>query len=90
MLTTASIPALRRGVRRRHDPVRHADILQAPERVVVLDDIAGAIVELCDARTSIAQIAAVLAARYAADIAQVEPDVLAFVQELADKGLLAA
>ncbi|MDE8345494.1 MAG: pyrroloquinoline quinone biosynthesis peptide chaperone PqqD [Acidocella sp.] len=89
-ISAASSPALRRGVRQHFDTVRGAPILQAPERVVVLDDIALAIIELCDGRTSIAAMSEILAARFAGEAAEVEADVLAFIGELADKGLVSA
>lgn len=89
-ISASSTPALRRGVRRRHDPVRGADILQAPERVVVLDEIALAILELCDGQTTIAAMSQVLAETFAAPAAAVEADVLAFIRELSEKGLVSA
>jgi hypothetical protein len=42
---------------------------------------------LVDAAHSVADIAKVLAERFAADYAEVEADVAAFVQDLVDKGL---
>jgi coenzyme PQQ biosynthesis protein PqqD len=62
-------------------------VLLGPERVIVLDEIAVAIIELVDAAHSVADIAKVLAERFAADYAEVEADVAAFVQDLVDKGL---
>lgn len=87
-VTAASIPALRRGIRRSFDTVRGAHILQGPERVIVLDEIASAITELLDAKRSVAEISQSLAQKYAEDAGQVEADVIGFVQDLADKGLV--
>ena len=87
-LTAASIPVLRRGVRRQFDAARNGPILMAPERVVMLDEIADAIIGECIAGGSVHLIAANLAARFAAPADQVEEDVLSFVQDLIDKGLM--
>jgi pyrroloquinoline quinone biosynthesis protein D len=83
----ASVPALRRGIRRRFDETRQAHVLLGPERVIVLDEIAVAIVELVDGRRAIAEISGVLAAKFQSDQAMVEADVVGFVQALVDKGL---
>lgn len=87
-VTAASVPALRRGIRRSFDAVRGAHILQGPERVIVLDDIAAAIAELVDAKRSVRDISQNLAQKYNEDAGQVEADVIGFVQDLADKGLV--
>lgn len=87
-ITRESIPVLRRGIRRGFDAVRGSNILQGPERVIVLDDIASAITALFDAKRSVADISATLAATYAEDVNQVQADVIGFVQDLVDKGLV--
>jgi pyrroloquinoline quinone biosynthesis protein D len=87
-ITPASIPALRRGVRRQFDATRSAPVLMAPERVIVLDDIADAIIAQCDARATVAEIAAHLAERFSAPVEQVREDVRLFLQDLVDKGLV--
>ena len=89
-ITAQAIPALRRGIRRHYDVTREQNVLLCPERVILLDDIGNAIVELCDGQRSIAAISVALAERYAADPMQVEADVTSFVQELADKGVVTA
>jgi pyrroloquinoline quinone biosynthesis protein D len=89
-LTAESVPALRRGIRRHFDATRNANVLLGPERVIVLDDIAFAIAELVDSRHSVAEIAGTLAAKFEADYATVEADVMAFVAELVEKGVAAA
>jgi pyrroloquinoline quinone biosynthesis protein D len=90
MITADSIPALRRGIKRKFDATRNAHVLLGPERVIVLDDIAAAILELMDGAHSVTAIAAALAARFAADHALVQSDVMAFVEELVEKGLASA
>jgi pyrroloquinoline quinone biosynthesis protein D len=85
-----TIPVLRRGVRRHFDAARGQNVLLCPERVILLDEIANAIVELCDGRNDIAAISAALAARYGEAPALVEADVIGFVEELVSKGLVTA
>jgi pyrroloquinoline quinone biosynthesis protein D len=87
-ITRDSVPAWRRGIRRSFDAVRGANILQGPERVIVLDDIAAAITELFDSERTIREISKNLAVKYAEDAGLVEADVIGFVQDLADKGLV--
>jgi pyrroloquinoline quinone biosynthesis protein D len=88
VVTTQAIPALRRGIRRQYDVTREQNVLLCPERVILLDEIGDAIIELCDGQRTIATISLTLAKRYAEDLAQVEVDVTSFVQELTDKGVV--
>jgi pyrroloquinoline quinone biosynthesis protein D len=83
-------PALKRGVRRHFDTVRNQHILQGPERIIVLDDIACAILDLCDGTHTVQAMAAALALQYQGNAAEIEADVTVLLQELADKGLLKA
>ncbi|WP_431914011.1 pyrroloquinoline quinone biosynthesis peptide chaperone PqqD [Nonomuraea jabiensis] len=53
-------PALSRSAMLRHDPVRGADLLIVPERIVVLNTEAAAIVALCDGARTVADIVAEL------------------------------
>ncbi len=89
-LTPQCVPALRRGVRRQFDKVRNAPVLMAPERVLVLDDIADAIVGECNAIATVQQIARTLALRFAAPAELVQADVMQFLDELVEKGLVNA
>lgn len=89
MVSRDSVPVLRRGIRRHFDSARGAEVLLGPERVIVLDEVAVAIVEKFDG-SSVAGISALLAETFAADAAVVEADVIEFVQELVDKGLASA
>jgi coenzyme PQQ biosynthesis protein PqqD len=89
MITGESIPALRRGIRRKFDATRNAHVLLGPERVIVLDDIAAAITELVDSKNSVARISGVLAERFSEDAATVETDVTEFIRDLVEKGLAA-
>jgi pyrroloquinoline quinone biosynthesis protein D len=83
-----SVPALARGVKLRFDQARDAWVLLAPERVLMPDEIAVEILKRCDGKATVAAIALDLARTFEAEAAQVEGDVRAFVQDLADKGLL--
>lgn len=51
-------PALSRSAVLRHDPVRQADLLIVPERIVVLNEEAAAIVGLCDGERTVEEIVA--------------------------------
>jgi len=83
----SSVPTLRRGIRRQFDATRGAHVLLGPERVIVLDDIAEAIVAQFDGHRSIAEISSHLAGKFEADANEVAADVTAFVRELVEKGL---
>ncbi|MFD5797050.1 pyrroloquinoline quinone biosynthesis peptide chaperone PqqD [Streptomyces diastatochromogenes] len=75
---TAWHPALARGVLLRHDPVRDADLLLLPERVVVLHGRAGAVLARCDGSRTVAGIVAELSAECpGAPVAAEVPDFLA-------------
>ncbi|HEY1855867.1 pyrroloquinoline quinone biosynthesis peptide chaperone PqqD [Acidocella sp.] len=87
-LTRTSVPALKRGVRRHFDKARNTQVLMAPERVIMLDDVGDAIVSECDAVSSVEEITLRLSARFATPAENIEGDVLAFLQELLDKGLI--
>lgn len=81
-----SAPRLKPGVRLHHDRVRSREVLLAPERVVELDDTAFAILSRVDGETSLAGIAAALAAEYEADAGEIEADAAALIADLALKG----
>ena len=83
------VPALPRGVRLRFDQARKVWVLLAPERVLMPDPIAVEILKRCDGKRSVAAVVDDLAETFAAERAQIETDVTAFLQDLADKGMLA-
>lgn len=58
------IPRLRRGVRLTYDKVRETHVLLYPEGVLVPNKTAAAVLELCDGRTSVADITAALGKQY--------------------------
>ena len=83
-----SVPALRRGVRLRFDEARSAWVLLAPERVLMPDEIAVEILKRCDGKATVSAIVDDLARTFEAEPAQVAGDVRAFLQDLADKGMV--
>ncbi len=87
-LTPASIPRLARHVRFRFDPARDCHVLLAPERVVMPDPIAVAILEACDGATDIAAIATRLASRYQAPPDAVLADCIEMLDDLVTKGMI--
>lgn len=87
-MSTDDRPALRAGVRLRHDQARDQWVLLAPERVVELDEIAAVIVRRLDGDTSVGQIAATLAQEYDADPALIGQDIAELVADLRGKRLL--
>ncbi|MCF3948814.1 pyrroloquinoline quinone biosynthesis peptide chaperone PqqD [Acidiphilium sp. AL] len=89
-LTDASVPALARHVRLRFDAARNCHVLLAPERVIMPDAIAVAILECCDGAATIGAIADALATRYAAPRDAVLTDCLDMLNDLAGKGMVTA
>lgn len=87
-MDTAAIPAFNRGFRLRHDVVRQAWVVLAPERVFVLDDPAVEILKLVDGTRSVPAIVDLLAARFDAPRAAIAVDVEAMLQTLVDKGAI--
>ncbi|MFI7642830.1 pyrroloquinoline quinone biosynthesis peptide chaperone PqqD [Nonomuraea sp. NPDC049400] len=78
-------PVLSRSALLRHDPVRQADLLIVPERIVVLNEEAAAIVGLCDGRRTVADIVAEIAAEFPGGV---EADVVEFLDRVRAEGWL--
>ena len=85
----AAVPALARGVKLRFDQARDAWVLLAPEKVLMPDQVAIEILKRCDGKASVSAIVDDLAATFAAEREQIRADVHAFLQDLADKGMVA-
>lgn len=86
-----SVVGLAPHMRLRHDRVRDAWTIQAPERTFLLDPIAHAIVSRCDGAASMgAVIDALCAAHPDAPRELIEADVLKLVQDFVDKGVMTA
>lgn len=81
-------PALPRHIKLRHDAGRGRWILLAPERVFEPDDTAVEVLKLCDGVRTVHDIAVQLATDYNAPVTEIEGDIVAMVQDLADKGVL--
>jgi pyrroloquinoline quinone biosynthesis protein D len=84
----AMVPRLARGVRLQFIEPRGQWIVQAPERVLMPDEIAVAVLQRCDGATDVAGIAAALAEAYQAPLDVVTTDVVEMLQDLADKGVV--
>ena len=84
----AAVPALARGIKLRFDKARNAWVLLAPEKVLMPDEIAVAILKRCDGKARVAEIVDDLAVAFSAERDQVAGDVRAFLQDLADKGIV--
>jgi len=80
-----SVPSLWRLARLQFDPVRNQRVLLYPEGVVLLNDTGAAVLDLCDGRRSVAEIAAVLGERFNCDV---QADVLDYLTGLADQALV--
>ncbi|MCL8014893.1 pyrroloquinoline quinone biosynthesis peptide chaperone PqqD [Streptomyces sp. AS02] len=79
-------PRLRPGVMLRHDPVRGADLLLMPERVVVLKGRAAAVLRYCDGATPLHAVLERLAADFPG--APVTDEVPAFLARIRETGWL--
>jgi pyrroloquinoline quinone biosynthesis protein D len=84
----ASRPVLPRHARLKFDDSRQVWVILAPERVLAPDEIAVEILQLCDGARSVADIIDLMAAKYAAPRDDIGSDVIAMLQDLADKGFL--
>ena len=83
-----SRPILPRHAKLKFDETRQVWVILAPERVLAPDEIAVEVLKLCDGVVSVGQIVDQLAAKYAAPREAISTDVVAMLQDLADKGFL--
>ncbi|GAA2333985.1 pyrroloquinoline quinone biosynthesis peptide chaperone PqqD [Streptomyces kunmingensis] len=70
----------------RHDPTRRVDVLLLPERVIVLHGTGRAVLERCDGRRTVAEIAETFTAEAGAGRAQRE--IASFLERLRTEGCL--
>ena len=84
-ITTSTIPAIWRLARLDFDQVRQQRVLLYPEGVVLLNDTGAAILDLCDGRRSIGDIAAALGERYQCDVTA---DVIEYLSQLVERELV--
>ena len=83
------IPRLPRHAKLRFDEARKKWIINAPERVFELDEIAAEVMQLVDGKSSIINIVDILVKKFegaSKDI--VKKDVLSMLQPLAEKGFI--
>ncbi len=82
----AVVPRIAPKARLQRDEVRDREVLLYPEGLVALNETGSAILNLCDGTRSVAEIVQTLKQRYGAE--GIEPDVTAFLDGLAAKGLV--
>ena len=83
-----SRPKLPRHAKLKFDATREVWVILAPERVLAPDEIAVEVLQLCDGERNVGDVADQLAAKYAAPREAIATDVVAMLQDLADKGFL--
>jgi pyrroloquinoline quinone biosynthesis protein D len=79
-------PRLVDGARLQYDDVREEHMLLVPEGAVRLNDSAAQVLELCDGRRSVEEIATTLSQRYAG--ADVADDVRELLGGMGERGLV--
>ncbi len=78
-------PRLPTGVRLSHDRARDRWVLLAPERVLELDDVAKAVLSLCDGQRDIVAIGDELAQVYQSDRSEIMTDVKEMLGDLVSR-----
>ena len=81
-------PSLSKRARLRYDPIASQWVLLWPERGLLLNDTATAIVRLCDGSRTIEQIVDQLASAFRTPRGRVAHDVRSFLQRIEARGLL--
>jgi pyrroloquinoline quinone biosynthesis protein D len=84
-LSSDARPVLWRLARVRYDEVRRRPVLLFPEGAMLLNATAAEILELCDGERTVAEISAVLGAKYQADVGA---DVAEYLATLAERELV--
>ena len=87
-VSESSRPVLPRHAKLKYDETRQVWVILAPERVLAPDEIAVEVLQLCDGARSVGDVVDQLAAKYAAEREAILTDVIAMLQDLADKGFL--
>jgi pyrroloquinoline quinone biosynthesis protein D len=72
----------------RHDAGRGRWLLLAPERILMPDQTAVAVLKLCNGKRTVEEIVESLAEEYSAPADAIRTDVLDLLQGLADKGYI--
>ena len=81
-------PAFNRGFRLRHDEVRGAWVVLAPERLFMLDGPAVEVLKLVDGTRTVPEIVDELAVKFAAPREAIAADVAKMLRDLSDKGAI--
>ena len=87
-VSETSRPVLPRHAKLKFDEARKVWVILAPERVLAPDEIAVEVLKLCDGIRSVGVMIDQLAAKYVAPREAIATDVIAMLQDLADKGFL--
>src|SRR6516225_5765250 len=87
-VSEASRPKLPRHARLKFDETRKVWVILAPERVLAPDAIAVEVLQLCDGVKSVSEMIDQLAEKYVAPREMIATDVIAMLQQLADRGFL--
>jgi pyrroloquinoline quinone biosynthesis protein D len=87
-VSETSRPVLPRHAKLKFDQTRQVWVILAPERVLSPDEVAVEVLQLCDGVRDVAAMIDELAAKYAAPRETISADVIAMLQDLADKGFL--
>lgn len=87
-ISAASVPKLPRHVKFRHDATRDLWVILGPERVLVPDETAVAVLHLVDGARSVQVIAEELAQTYLAPVDLILADCIRLLQGLAEKAFI--
>ena len=87
-VSEASRPLLPRHAKLKFDETRQRWVILAPERVLAPDEIAVEVLRLCDGIRSVGAMIDQFAEKYTAERSAIATDVIAMLQDLADKGFL--
>ncbi|MFZ5836635.1 MAG: pyrroloquinoline quinone biosynthesis peptide chaperone PqqD [Pseudomonadota bacterium] len=87
-IASSSCPALARGVKMRFDEARSQWMLNAPERVLVLDEIAQIILSRCDGVISVEDLCRELALEFAAPQEIIQADVMEMLADMLHRGFI--
>ncbi|HEY7669971.1 MAG TPA: pyrroloquinoline quinone biosynthesis peptide chaperone PqqD [Hyphomicrobium sp.] len=90
LINAESRPVMPAHIKLRHDVGRGRWLILAPERVFDPDEIAVEVLKLCDGKRTVADIASTLAKEYNAPLEEISADIVAMLQDLADKGVVKA
>ncbi|WP_321343858.1 pyrroloquinoline quinone biosynthesis peptide chaperone PqqD [Breoghania sp.] len=89
-ITPSCRPRLPRHVHLRFDALREKPMVLAPEKVLWPDEISAAILKRCDGQSPVHEVAEDFARDYAAPCEEIEADIIAFLQDWADRLLIEA